>query len=357
MNNKTLYVAGKFDDLGGRPSKLAHQVFEAVNIPASHYVNGGYFKNLEQIINNISKYKLIYWFADIPNDKPKLVRKIKPRNKACVLVTSKRNLENKYALHDIIYRALSVKSNLFVEFSKRQDRYHGRVIDPLGNVFLDYTDDFELVGKVLGKRTKELLNYTRIPSKSIGDRLEVPDEERFFELIKQYAGTFHKLIHSHPEAANRFFGNASFRCERGFPSFKDKDNGIIYVSRRNIDKRFIGPDGFVGVRQDLPVEYFGVVKPSVDTPIQIKLYDYYPGLRYMLHSHVYVKDAPFTNSIIPCGAVEEADEIINLYPYNLAMNFSVNLKGHGSVVLVNDVKHLENIEYIPRPMPELHELK
>lgn len=42
--------------------------------------------------------------------------------------------------------------------------------------------------------------------------------------------------------------NVSFRCEKGFPSFRDKN--IIYVSKRNMDKRMIGKEGFVAVNLD-----------------------------------------------------------------------------------------------------------
>jgi hypothetical protein len=74
----------------------------------------------------------------------------------------------------------------------------------------------------------------------------------------------------------------------------------------------------------------------------------------MLHSHAYIENAPFTGKIVPCGAVEEAEEIINLFPDGESVNFSVNLKGHGSLILASDVKYLKNISYIPRDMPEIH---
>jgi len=351
QSTKTLFVTGRFDDGGGKPSKIGQQVFETIQTPGTDYLNGGNYIDLKEAVNAAKDYKLIYWFADVPNDKPKLVQRIKAINNECVLVTSKRNLEAKYSFSDLLYHALSIKSNLFVEFSKREEKYQGRIIDPLGNVFLDYTTDFSLVARVLKKRAFELLNYTRIASESIGEATEIPDEKEFFPIIKRYAEVFHSLIHSHPDSANRFFGNASFRCERGFPSFRNK--GLIYVSRRNVDKRAIDRNAFVGVKPELPVKYYGYYKPSVDTPIQISIYNYYSQIRYILHSHVYVTDAPFTEHIIPCGAIEEADEIIMLLPNRTMTDFAVNLKGHGSLVLVDDAQKLRNINYQAREMPEL----
>lgn len=350
---KTLYVAGDFDDQGGRFSKIGDTIFQEVRRSDMDYLNGGYFFELEEILFKITDYKLIYWFANVPNDKPKLVKEIKKKHKECVLVTSKRNVERRYTFQDLIFHAIGIKSNLFIEFVKKNSRYYGRVIDPLGNVFLDYSDNFTLAGKVLKKRAEELLGYTRVPSIKIGGAIEIPDEKEFLRIIRNYAKVFHNLIHAHPKATNRFFGNASFRCERGFPAFKHKD--FIYVSKRNVDKRYIDRNAFVAVKAgELPVKYFGNFKPSTDTPINIKLYLYYPGVKYILHSHTYIKGAPFTRKIIPCGALEEVDEIVKLYPERKTVDFFVNLKGHGSLALAADIEFLRDIPYIPRPMPEYH---
>ncbi|MBI5065938.1 class II aldolase/adducin family protein [Candidatus Woesearchaeota archaeon] len=348
---KTLYIAGKFDDNNGRPSKIAAQIYEQVKTEEMQYINGGSFSDLEKILESVTDFKLIYWFADVDNEKPKLIKEIKEKNKECILVTSKRN-NGEYSFADLIYRALDNKSNLFVEFSQLNDRYRGRVADPLGNVFLDYSKDFNLVGKALKKRTQELLNFSRVQSEQVNGEIKTPNETEFFTLVKNYATKFHELIHAHPEAVNRFFGNASFRCENGFPSFrKDK---IIFVSKRNVDKREISALSFVPVKIELPVQYQGENKPSVDTPIQVKLYEHYNNVNYMLHAHVYVKDAPFTDNIVPCGALEEFDEVVKLFPNKTKTNFAVNLRGHGSLVLANNLAKLENIQYFPRMIPEIH---
>lgn len=350
---KSLYVSGKFDDAGGRPSKIARRIFETVKLPEMNYYNGGRYGELEKILDSIGEFKLVYWFADVDNSKEKLVKEIKNKNNACILVTSKRNAKDKYSFADLVYHALNIKSNLFVEFGLENSRYYGRVIDPLGNVFLDRTDNFDSAGKALKQRTDELMKYTRISSRQIGEKIEAPNEEKFFSLVKEYADKFHKLIHAHPEAVNRFFGNASFRCENGFPSFKDKN--LIHVSKRNVDKREISSQSFVAVNPKLPLEYFGSSKPSVDSPIQVKLYEYYQDIRYMLHAHVYIENVPFTEHIVPCGAVEEFNEIIKLFPDRKSANFSVNLKGHGSLILVNNSDNLKYIHYLPRNIPEIHE--
>jgi len=366
MDKKMIFIAGTFDDSGGNPSKIARTskiariVHNEIHAKNMMFINGGTFDHLKTIIKNIKDYYVIFWFANVSNDKPKLVQDIKKIHKRCILITSKRNVEKQYDFADLVFHALNLKSNLVVEFTKQNGRYNGRLFDPLGNVFIDYTEDFSAIGKSLHERIQQLTGYTRVGStqvklnaREVAPAIEVPNEQEFFAIIKHYAEVFHDLIHANPNAVNRFFGNASFRCERGFPSFKH--GNLVFVSRRNVDKRYIDAKSFVAVRADITdtVEYYGDVKPSVDTPIQLRLYDYYKNVTYMLHSHVYVKYTPFTKTPIPCGSIEEFNEIIDFIPDRNAVNFAINLRGHGSLVLVNDLDNLKNIPYVSRTTPEL----
>jgi hypothetical protein len=100
------------------------------------------------------------------------------------------------------------------------------------------------------------------------------------------------------------------------------------------------------------VRYYGNDKPSVDTPIQLCLYGHYAMVNYIIHSHVYVKDAPFTGEKIPCGALEEVDHILSVWPQRDIYNFAINLKGHGSIVFSRDLWYFDKVNYIARPVPE-----
>jgi len=211
-----------------------------------------------------------------------------------------------------------------------------------------------MVRSALFNRVNDLLKIRRVPSKSISDNVpSIPDDPKFFEYIKNYADRFHELIHAVNQ--DRLLGNASFRCERGFPSFKSDD--LVFVSRRNVDKRYIDRDNFVAVmpmkygRMD-KVEYAGKIKPSVDTPVQLMLYDYYKNVRYMLHAHVYISNAPITRKALPCGAIDEFDHILDIYPDAETSNVAINLKGHGSLIMASDLSIFENIPYVRRPAPE-----
>ena len=346
---KSLFVGGTFNGSFGKYSKLADQIFQGLSLVRFDYFNGGSFEDLEKIAESVENYSSVFWFPYIPEEKTEITRRLKRKTSSFTLTTSKRNLENKFGFADLVYFALQNRSNLYVEFNKEKGLYHARVLDVLGNVYLNYSPNMNLVGNVLKKRSEELSSYNRVSSSSVGKEVKSPENTEFFSRVSKYANVFHDLIH--PKNTERFLGNASFRCERGFPSFRE--NGLVFVSQRNIDKREIGKDSFVAVKEKLPVEYFGNKKPSVDTPIQIRLYNNYRNVNYMLHSHTYVSGAVSTKRLLPCGAVEEADEIMSLFPDKNETNFAVNLRGHGSLVLVSDPKNLDKINYQARKMPEV----
>ena len=69
----------------------------------------------------------------------------------------------------------------------------------------------------------------------------------------------------------------------------------------------------------------------------------------MIHSHVFVKDALITDKMIPCGALEEVNEIMKLiYNNGLTSDFSINLKGHGSISFASNIDYFNKIEYNAR---------
>ena len=221
MTAKTLLVGGFFDDGGGKPSRalvpVLHEALASKGGSTMTFLNGGHFSELERELERIHEYGVIYWFANVSNNKPKIVGDIKKHHKRCLLVTSKRNDGDKYSLSDIIYHALNLKSNLVVEFKKdvASGTTVGRVLDPLANVFLDFTADFTLIGKALAKRVGELQGFTRVGSTSVS---LVPDRPGFFSLIRRYADVFHDLIHS--VSTERFMPSmmSAFAYRRGQPS-------------------------------------------------------------------------------------------------------------------------------------------
>jgi hypothetical protein len=348
-----IFVCGDFNDNGGRASGYAKKLILALRdvFPAeiTSVFNGGNFLELQDILSRIQieKPSAIFWFANVPNDKEKLIDQIKKDSPSSILISSKDNSHDRYTFPEIISKMLRVKANLSLIFHKGQ-AIHASLVDPLGNVFLDHERDVEKVAMAISTRVTELLGMTRIGSIKVGDAIPTPDDEetrRFVEVIHKQAQEFARLTPT--VSTERMLGNASFRCKIGFPSIR-KDN-LIYVSRRNIDKTSIGLDGFVAVNTfSENVEYYGDCKPSVDTPIQLLLYRFYRNVRFMIHGHVRIQGAPETNKVIPCGAIQEAYEVFNLFPSYVTTNFCVNLKGHGCIILADNLDYFDAVTYIQR---------
>lgn len=347
---RTLLVGGDFGDFP-RASGYVTKLSENLKFSNFTTYNGGTFEKLRMIFDEIGNYGLVFWFANVSNNEEKLVGQIKAKNPNVILVTSKNNFGDRYSTLEIISRMLKQKANLCLVFTKG-DMIEGTVIDPLNNSYAIKETDIKELGKVLTNRASKLLTFTRKGTMKIGEAIEAPNNERFYEIVSGYAETFHNLIHA--EDTERFLGNLSFRCENGFPSLRQDD--LIYVSRRNVDKRDISYKSMVAVdlrRNDLgKILYYGDNKPSVDTPIQVALYNYYPRIKFMLHSHTYIKGAPITSDKIPCGAMEEFDSIVKMYPNKDYSMIMINLRGHGSIIMASDISYLENINYEARPTLE-----
>ena len=346
---KILMVTGSFDHNGGKPSSLANKVKESITDYTVDLYNGGFYNDIENIIELVIYYKYVIWWANVPNDQPK-IRNVKDINSKCILITSKRNDNEKYGFAELINRALGAKANLCVEFSKWNDIYQMRLFDPLGNLWykgMNITD----MTKVMISRMEFLAGITRQGCVHEEGNIEIPDETEFFDIVKHYGDIFHDLIQP-DKGVTRYLGNATFRCQRGFPSFRKSDK--IFVSQRNVDKRYIDKDAFVPVKLDNGVlKYYGDHKPSVDTPIQTRLYNLLPNINYMIHAHVYIKDAPFTVHNIPCGGIEEVMEIMDVIGVDMYKDFyAINLIGHGCIVMAKTAKQLKNLDYVARKMPE-----
>lgn len=368
-----LLIGGTYDRSGGKPSSYVNKLYTSLQKHDKDNLyllfNGGEYERLTTLIEEIEKgfytSDAIIWMPNIPNSEPKLINRIKQALPHCLFVSSKRNDDNKYTFKHLIGRALTSKSNLFIEF-KVKDKVTASLFDPLGNCYLKDSNSIEKLANCLSSRMKFMFSLTRLPSVSISEETKLPEEndeiKRFLQYARNHSDTFHKIIHANSEN-ERFVGNLSFRCAHGFPSFKKDD--LIYVSKRNVDKRDIQLDSFVPVEPDIvnAVRYHGKNKPSVDTPIQVELYGFFKGAKWMMHSHVYIKDAPFTEHVVPCGCFDEVFEIINCYSkeelfYSMSNSgfICINLKGHGSLVVSKDVDVFDEKlteRYVSRNMPEM----
>lgn len=379
-----LFVAGTYDTNGGRASGLAKKIRDVLSENnVIEFYNGGSYDFLANLMHQIESkptYDSIWWFANVPNDLPKLkgVKEVQPYT---MLVSSKRN-NNEYSDMEVVQRALAKKANLLFEFSKADAQFKMRVLDPLGCIWANTFDVNEAVTKAMD-RLAYLKSITRqqtvksdmsnglvlswyfdsfkMPEHESDKVITVPDKSDFVNLIHDYAEIMQTKIMPMKNTV-RFLGNASLklppqvgRCGKTMPSFLH--NNMVFVSKRNVPKQFIEMDDFVPVyMQDEKLYYCGENKPSVDAPVQIRLYAGLPNIRYMIHFHAYILNAPFTSKAIPCGAIDEVEEVFKLidehYKSRKLNNYVVNLKGHGAIVMADDVEKLKGYTLIKREMPE-----
>ena len=188
---KILIVGGSFDDNGGRPSSLVDKFYYAfgesfaklgMNADVSR-VNGGYFEEVESILQETAYADVVLWWANVPNDKPK-IRNVKEVNPKCMLVTSKRNDNEKYSFGELVNRALGAKANLCIEFSKQDSgMFQMMLFDPLGNCWYKGSDISECAENMVS-RLQFLRSVTRQSCKQMTGTVNIPNEEEFFDLVK-----------------------------------------------------------------------------------------------------------------------------------------------------------------------------
>ena len=375
-----LFIGGNFNKEGGSPSGLIDKFINIIkkeNVNNFLYYNGGSYEQLNSIIEKVKEFDYVFWWPNVPNELDK-IRDVKKINPKVMLISSKRNTEGKYTFQDLLERSFATKSNLCIEFTyeNNSSKYHFRVFDLLGNIWADTSNIEECMMKILN-RAKFLKSITRESTTQaeensgclswffndfkqemthVDGNKDFENKDDFILLVKNYANEFAKKMFQ-TDDVERFLGNASFRCPKGFPSFRYGD--YIFVSKRNVNKKYIEKDDFVPVFTDESgkIFYYGENKPSVDTPIQVKLYKELKNINYMVHSHCYIKGASFTKTNVPCGAIEEVNEILSLidevYKDRNKTFYAINLKGHGSIMMGNKISDLKDIEIEARNIPEI----
>ena len=380
MDTKKILIVGgtwderKIDDeaSNNRKSGLITKLSNAISNHTDYSVqtyNGGNYETLQEIIESTPDFNYVFWFANIKDNTLAKIRNVKDYAPRCMLITSKRNDNGKYDLEELLQRALAIKANLCFEFSKIEDRlFNIRIFDPLGCVWYNGTSIENAVTACMN-RLGYLSSVTRKPSINTPEvlpEIEFSDtDNRFLEFVKKSAETFHRLMCLPPDV-KRFVGNASLRfkkptrCMSGFPAIK-KSEDVILISRRNVNKTGITKNDFVPctLNEDGTTLFYGEYKPSVDTPVQIRLFKLLPNIKYILHGHCYIKDIPMTKVAVPCGAIEEVDEILDFIDTNIktrdADYYAINLKGHGCLILAseNTLDKMEKTEFTVRPLPEI----
>ena len=164
MPKTILIVGGTFSDKSnpdgtyGKPSGLLKKINNAIlqnNTQENTDIilfNGGHYSELKQIIAKyVPESDFVFWFANVSNNLPK-IRNVKEINPKVMLITSKRNDNEKYNIAELINRALNAKANLLFEFSKTNTNlFNIRILDPLGCMWYNGTDIETAVSQALNR--------------------------------------------------------------------------------------------------------------------------------------------------------------------------------------------------------------
>jgi ribulose-5-phosphate 4-epimerase/fuculose-1-phosphate aldolase len=332
---KVLIVGGTFDRTGGRKSSIIKKL--ATIAKNSGYVdvcNGGTLKELQAI--NLEGYDLVFWWADVSNAE----RKSYPtKETGSVMIVSKVIRPNRTYI-DAVARIFKLHGNAVVAIHKDRIPFEFVLIDALGNIWYRGTELEKLVQKIqeFYLWTKGSIRVRSCPVNIKQPQINKELLTRFIELNKEVANKYQKI-------KGRYFGNISTRCAKMFPTMREKK--WILVSARNTDKERITADDMVLARlSDNRVEFIETrkgIKPSVDTPIQLKLYEKFPFVNYMIHGHAFVKGAPYTEHYYPCGDLREFPEVAKIIESEEKERGVINLRNHGFLLYASTLEEVEKL--------------
>lgn len=323
---KTLIVGGNFDSLDKKESGVINKIYNEFSGPGQEItiINGGLLSDLPKSVRG---YDLVLW---MPNIKNEIEKQYPEKDQGSVLICSK-VMRPEYTRADSLARIFKLHGNAVIEISKREGYFEFILCDALGNEWGKKSCEIKgLVSEIL-KFYIFTKSAVRVNTKKID---EIPNQDLDC-LIK-----LNKRLQAHITKSwgARFFGNLSTRCSKLFPSMRGE---VMLVSPRNIDKESIEPKDMVQYTSD--DSYIGDRKPSVDSPIQIRLYQYFPNINFMIHGHAIIEKAPTTENYRLCGDVREVNEIVNAVGDKDTVGFILNLKNHGFLIAADYIETLENI--------------
>lgn len=278
---------------------------------------------------------LVVWMPNISNEKSKDYPK---KDRGCVLVCSKVMREG-YTRIDSVTRIFKMHGNAVIEIYPAYDgmtvTYEFILVDALGNVWGERTPDL----KELADSIKRFYTWTkgsRRRSLTQGPSLilepEMGEYYRFIQLNQKLA------LECADRCGNRFFGNYSTRCTKLFPSYR-LSNELYAFSARNTDKKYITTEDMVVCDQDF---YYSDRKPSVDTPVQLEVYDNFPSINYMIHGHGFIEGVEFTENYYPCGDMREAGEVLEILSRDWNGDVcAINLKNHGFLIVSSNLEEMD----------------
>lgn len=333
---RILLIGGTFDNKYGKESGIIRQMEKIMkDMGLNVYcINGGHTDELKSLANS-GRYNIKLWFPNMSNEVEKMeVKKDK------VLVVSKHGK----TFEDAQTRALMFRANMFVHFTPFEmediiiDRkfYRMTVADTLGAEWY-YGKDIQKATSAMIRRAMQIANFTR---ESITNAISSEKDYSVDDELKSLVALNKSICPK--DYTPRAMGNIFYRCTKGFPLMRGGEC-MFFASPRNVPKSTLECNQMVPLvwEQD-EYMYVGDVKPSLDTPVQLRLMHLLPKINFMLHGHVLKQNYRNTKNVIPCGCIEEVYDVLMLVNRN-AEAFGVNLRGHGYLIGASTLEKLVEV--------------
>ncbi|KWU23443.1 hypothetical protein [Burkholderia cenocepacia] len=150
-----IFIAGgTFDTNGGCSSGYIQKLAEALEAALPHVrftvLNGGTYEELRDCMAALKQVSAVLWFADVPNDLPKLLPTLKERLPGTMLVQSKNNRRGAYTRDQLCERMADSGATLLLEFTKSTDGLFAcTVLRHNGSVVLESATSISMVASSL----------------------------------------------------------------------------------------------------------------------------------------------------------------------------------------------------------------
>jgi hypothetical protein len=266
---------------------------------------------------------------------PKLVARIKKQHPQVLLVPFKL-ADADMSRVEIVRWMLELHAGLAV-YSRLGDSSKFYVIDALANEIT--VSKTELPERLVQEVSHFLEAIRRRSLHKAHEIPNVPYLNNIVDFSRKMQPAFSQIIERNV-SSGRWPGNFSFRCTHGFLSSRTEDGFII--TRRDVDKTGLTENDFVFVSLNLEndsLAYSGTegVKPSIDSPVHRLIYERIPWVKSVVHGHLQAHgDRVHLEKLQrwPCGAENEAYDIIKVSPQEARDLWVVNVEGHGFVALI-----------------------
>ena len=345
---QVLFISGNWNNEEGRSSKYMGIVSDFVTKKVTGHVdvyNGGNLNDLKNIMEEkVPTSDVVFWFPNIPSELRDYVKNPKDYNPSCTLINYKRNDNNRLSYDDLRSLAIANKADLTCEvFKDDTGRYQMRIFDSNDNIISNFTQSTgksmtDLISRIYILRS---LAYSKLIYTGESIEIKNPNFKDIARKYMEFGDVLSKKLNN--SYIKRHLGEIAFR---GHIDSTTKSNDIIFVSERHVRREDLTDSDFskfVAVRLlSNKINYYGEAKPCFNCSTYIRILSHLPKVNYIFFSNFYIKDAKYTEKLLPSQSVQEVQELINIIDAkNYENDFAINLVGCGSMIFLSTLDELD----------------